>query len=255
MTGTVPGRFAGRVAAVTGAARGIGAASARRLATEGASVLLLDVADEHGARVAAQIRNAGGTARYVHCDVATESDWRAAREVVRTEFGGLDILHSNAFVQHAGAAHELDPAAWDRVLAVNLTALHLGVRAFVGDLRDRRGCIVVTSSVHALFGLPGSPAYAASKGGLAALTRQLAAEYGPQVRVNAVLPGPVDTDAWRGLGAEARKRAAAATVLGRLGDPAEVAAVVAFLASADASYVTGASLLVDGGWSVTKDSP
>jgi NAD(P)-dependent dehydrogenase (short-subunit alcohol dehydrogenase family) len=100
----------------------------------------------------------------------------------------------------------------------------------------------------------GRPAYAAAKGGLSALTRQLAVEYGPLVRVNAVVPGPVLTRAWDPIGADERQRAAMATVLGRLGDPAEVAAAVAFLASTESSYITGIELVVDGGWSIVKDS-
>lgn len=109
--------------------------------------------------------------------------------------------------------------------------------------------------MHALFGLPGHPAYAASKGGICALVRQLAVEYGPEVRVNAVLPGLVDTAAWDAADQESLRTAATATVMGRLGTAAEIAGAVTFLASPDAGFITGASMVVDGGWSITKDSP
>jgi NAD(P)-dependent dehydrogenase (short-subunit alcohol dehydrogenase family) len=113
---------------------------------------------------------------------------------------------------------------------------------------------VIISSVHANFGLPGRPAYAAAKGGLVSLGRQLAVEYGPQLRVNTVLPGPILTSAWDHISEADRELSAAATAAGRLGSPDEVAAAVAFLASGDAAYVTGASLVVDGGWSAMKSS-
>ncbi|MFB6837942.1 SDR family NAD(P)-dependent oxidoreductase [Streptomyces sp. NPDC056361] len=247
-------RFSGQTAVVTGAASGIGAASAVRLAAEGASVVVSDIADEAGEAVAAAIRADGGRAAYVRCDVSSEDDWTALREAAHARFGPVAVLHSNAFIHTPGAAHELPVAVWDREMAVNLRALYLAIRTFLDDLRAERGSVVATSSVHADFGLPGYPAYAAAKGGMCALVRQFAVEYGPDVRFNSVLPGPILTDVWNDVDEEGRRLSAEATALARLGLPEEVASAVAFLASPDAAYITGTNLVVDGGWTVKKDS-
>ena len=245
-------RLAGRTAVVTGAAAGIGAATARRLAADGAAVVLADIA-ETGEDVSGLINADGGRAAFVRADVADEQDWTAIRQAAHA-FGPVHLLVSNAFTQHFAPAHETSRASWDRQLAVNLTGAFLGFRAVLDDLRATRGSAVLVSSVHARAGLPGHPAYAASKGALLSLCGQLAVEYGPEVRVNAVLPGPILTAAWDRVGEEGRRRSAQATAARRLGSPEEVAAAIAFLGGPEASYVTGASLVVDGGWSVVKDS-
>ncbi|WP_211336504.1 SDR family NAD(P)-dependent oxidoreductase [Nocardia tenerifensis] len=248
-------RLADRVVVVTGAASGIGAATARRLAAEGASVVIADIAETGGEEVAAKIRAAGHRAEFVRCDVSREESWEHLRDRVNDLFGPLDALCSNASRQATIPAHELTRPQWDEGLAINLTPLFLGVRTFIDDLRARAGNVVAISSVHAQFGLPGYPVYAAAKGGLTALVRQLAVEYGAaRVRFNAILPGPVLTPVWDDVDEEGRRLSARATALNRLGAPEEVAAAVAFLASDDASFITGANLVVDGGWSVRKES-
>lgn len=247
-------RFAGRVAVVTAAGSGIGAATARRLAAEGATVVVTDVDDERGAAVVKEIDAAGAQASFVHLDVSAAQDWAALHAHVIELAGRLDVFHSNAARVVVKPADELTEDEWDAQLRVTLGGAWLGVRTFAAELRRSRGTIVITSSVHALVGLPGHPAYAAAKGALTALTRQLAVDYGPEVRVNAVLPGPILTGMWDRIGEDDRAASAAATVAKRLGRPEEVAAVVAFLASDDASYMTGASVVVDGGWSIVKDS-
>jgi len=239
-----------RVAVVTGASRGIGFATARRLAEDGAAVVLADLDEKAGIEAAAALGDDGHDARFHLLDVASPPDWAGLVDGLAR----LDILVSNASVARLAPAGTLSDSDWATQIEVGLSATFFGFRAVLPLLLDGGGAVVVTSSVHALFGLPGRPAYAAAKGGLVALARQLAVEYGPTVRVNAVLPGPIRTDPWDGVAQADVERSAHATVAGRLGDPSEVAAAISFLASEDASYITGASLVVDGGWTICKDS-
>lgn len=247
-------RLDGRVAVVTGAAGGIGAAIARRLADEGARVLVADIDPVEGERTARALRDSGGEALFHRTDVSDEESWASALETVRDEYGPVSALVSNAYTVRVAPAHDTTLHQWNQQLGVTLTGAFLGFKACVDDLRATRGSAVLISSVHALVGLPGRPAYASAKAGLTGLARQLAVEYGPEVRVNALLPGPVLTRAWDGIGEEDRRASAEQTVAGRLGRPEEIGAATAFLLSDDASFVTGASLVVDGGWSAYKTS-
>jgi NAD(P)-dependent dehydrogenase (short-subunit alcohol dehydrogenase family) len=242
--------FEGTCAVVTGAASGIGAATAERLAAEGAFVLLADIDAGRLAGVAESIVAAGGKAQACAFDVASTEGWQTATQELARLGLRVRTLVNNAYALEVKPLHELSLESWQRQLAVDLTAVYLAVHAFHDDLVATGGSIVNVASVHAVLSWPGHPAYAASKGGMLSLTRQLAVEYGPQIRVNAVLPGPVLTAVWDAVPESARQAAGRETALGRMGLAAEVAAAITFLASDEASFVTGVSLPVDGGQTI-----
>lgn len=255
---SVPGaRFDGRVALVTGAGTGIGAATAIRLAAEGATVGVLDVGEAGAAATASMIDEIGGTALPLACDVRDADAIAHSVEALAQHAGGVDVLVSNAGIARHGRLEDMSDAEWDDVFDVNLRAQHRLVRAVVPLMRRRgRGAIVLVSSVHAFATAPLVAAYAASKAGVVAMARALALDYaGEGIRVNAVAPGSVETPMLR---ASATRRApddpdaaiagwASRHPIGRVLQPGEVAAAIAFLASDDASGITGTCQPVDGG--------
>jgi NAD(P)-dependent dehydrogenase (short-subunit alcohol dehydrogenase family) len=242
-------RFAGKVAIVTGGASGIGAATARRITAEGGSVVVADIQIGPGEEVA---RSLAGRGLFHRCDVSSLADWLALVEATLGRFGRLDIVHNNAYIVKLQPTHELSEEDWDRQVSVCLKQVFLSVKTCMPHLMKSSGVMVNTSSVHAVMAFPLHSAYDASKGGVSSLTRELAAEYAPHVRVNAVLPGGIDTAAWAGRPQSEFDAFSRATPAGRLGTAEEVAAAVCFLASDDASYITGANLVVDGGYTITK---
>ena len=243
----------GRVAVVTGGGAGIGAATSMALARFGAAVAVVDIDAERAEATTARMRDTGANAVSVCADAGDSHGWLTVREAVHESLGAVAIVVNNAYHLRIGAATEIDEESWNRQIAVTLTSVFHSVRTFAADLRATGGAIVNVSSVHAKLAFPGHPAYAACKGAMISLSQQLAVELAPEVRVNAVLPGPILTPQWDALSDEYKRQAARQTALLRLGDAGEVANVICFLASGAASYVTAATLLVDGGYTVRKD--
>lgn len=244
------GRLNGKVAVITGAARGIGAAIARKLAAEGANVVMTDILDAEGESEAQRI---GGAARYLHHDVASAADWQHVVASAEKLFGPVDILVNNAgIIGPVAFVESISEEEFDRVMAVNLKSVYLGMKAVMPSMkRHRRGAIVNISSVAGIVTSGQMCAYTASKFAVRGITKAAAIEAGPfGIRINSVHPGYTDTQMIAGMipadHAEEFKRGIAP--LGRLGRPEDIANMVAFLASDEAGYSTGAEFIADGGY-------
>jgi NAD(P)-dependent dehydrogenase (short-subunit alcohol dehydrogenase family) len=249
-------RLEGKVALVTGAASGLGAESARRLAGEGAAVLLTDVAAS-GEAVAEEIAGAGGRAAFVSHDVTSEDDWSRAVGSAAERFGRLDILVNNAGISGGFLdlmTHSLED--WRRILSINLDGVFLGLRHAGPVIAGGGGGSVINlSSILGKVAMPGTAAYCASKGGVLMLTKAAALEWAPlKIRVNSIHPGFIDTPMVSGAlreaanGNELTEMIISRHALGRLGEPREIADVVVFLASDESSFMTGSEIVVDGGY-------
>lgn len=247
-------RLQNRVALMTGAAMGIGKAVAVLFAREGARIVAADVNDA-GAQTEREIREAGGECLFVKTDISREADVEALVQAGFERFGTIDVLLNVAGIAHESPAHLLKTEDWHRILDVNLMGSFLCAKHVLpGMLQAKRGAIVSVASVQGLFGFPGYPHYAASKGGIIAMTRQMAREYAAAgIRVNCIAPGTVDTPMNAGVlsrvdnPAELRAAWDKMHPLGRIGQPIDVAYAALFLACDESSWVTGQCLAIDGG--------
>lgn len=250
-------RFQNQVAIVTGGARGIGAATATRLADEGAAVVIADVLHDEGNKLATEIRRREGRAIFQALDVTSEDDWRRAVDRAAT-LGKLTVLVNNAGIARLEDLEAESAEGYAKLMAVNQTSVWLGMKVAAEELKRNHGSVVNVSSIYGASGGTGNAfAYHASKGAIRLMTKNAAIHWAKEgVRVNSIHPGFIDTPMiaplMSGDAPEAKAMAAqivATTPMGRVGTPDEIAAAIAFLASSDASYVTGAELFVDGGFS------
>jgi NAD(P)-dependent dehydrogenase (short-subunit alcohol dehydrogenase family) len=244
-----------KVAIVTGGGRGIGYAITRRFLEEGARVVIADIDSETGAQAAEELK-VFGEVRFVECDVGERLDVRNLLAATVDAFGDIDVLVNNAAILAKGGFLDLDEADFDRVLRVNLKGAFLCSQAVARHMVERieagatPGAIVNMSSVNAVFAIADQVPYSVSKGGISQLTKVTALALAPYgIRVNAIGPGSISTEMLESVMAdpEARRRVLSRTPLGRIGEPREIAAIAAFLASDEASYITGQTIYADGG--------
>jgi NAD(P)-dependent dehydrogenase (short-subunit alcohol dehydrogenase family) len=252
-------RAAKRVSIVTGAGSGIGRGSARALARRGSAVVVSDINEEGGAETVAMIEEAGGSATFQRCDVSVEADVAALVERAISEYGRLDYAHNNAGIGGPpGTIADYEVETWNRILAINLTGVFLCMKYEIPHMLEQKGgSIVNTSSTFGLVGVAGLPAYVATKHGIAGLTRAAALEYAKNgLRVNAVCPGATLTPTVEDFFAMVQpdnpkaveEQFIAQAPVGRMGQPQEIGDVVGWLCSEEASFITGLTMPVDGGW-------
>ena len=245
------GRMDGKVALVSGGARGQGAAEAKLLAQEGAKVVFGDVLDDEGKAVESEIRASGGEASYIHLDVTREADWRGAVDAAVNRYGKLNVLVNNAAIIIRKSIEETSEEDWDRIMDVNAKGVFLGTKHVIPAMRKAGGgSIVNISSTGGLVGNLGSSAYTATKGAVRLFTKSTALQHAKdQIRCNSVHPGPIDTPMFRGYPDEKTNLVTqlSQVPLGRIGMPEDIAYGVLYLACDESSYVTGSELVIDGG--------
>ncbi len=244
-------RVVGKVALISGGAGGIGAATARLLAREGAAVVIADLLEDEGRAAEAEIAESGGKALFVHLDVTSEESWRNAIQAAVASFGKLDILVNNAGVSHRSGVEETTSEAWDKVMDVNVKGVFLGTQAAIPEMRKAGGgSIINISSIYGLVGSGGSASYHASKGAVRIFNKSTAIQYASEnIRANSVHPGFIDTPMTRAHHNDpnVHQERVAKTPIGRMGRPEDIAAGILYLASDESSFVTGAELVIDGG--------
>ena len=246
------GRLDGKVALISGGAKGQGAVEARLFVREGASVVFGDILDDEGKKLEAELRGAGGHATYVHLDVTRESDWQAAVATAVQTYGKLTVLVNNAGILLRAKIEAMSEAQWDRIMAVNAKGVFLGTKHAIPAMRQAGGgSIVNISSTAGLVGSPGeTAAYIASKGAVRLFTKATAIQHAKEnIRCNSVHPGPIATDMIRDMleSPEMLQARMRRLPMGRVGAPEDVAYGVLYLASDESSYVTGSELVIDGG--------
>ena len=245
-------RLEGKVALISGGARGMGAAEARLFAGEGAKVVIGDLLEEEGRQTEAQINEAGGECLFIRLDVTSESNWQDVVATTVARFGKLDILVNNAGIFRTERVEDTSEQSWDQVMDVNAKGVFLGTKAAIPEMRKvGGGSIINISSIAGLVGSPYSSAYNASKGAVRLLTKSTAIQYAKDgIRANSVHPGVIETEMTREVvNDEAFRQFRLVTnPIPRLGQPEDVAYGVLFLASDEASFMTGSELVIDGGW-------
>ena len=249
-------RLEGKVAIITGGARGQGATEAKMFAGEGAKVVIGDIRDELGMQVEAEIRELGGEAVYLHLDVTSEDDWQRAIETAEQQFGRVDVLVNNAAIVLRKDIEETTADDWDNIMDINAKGVFLGTKAVIPAMRRAGGgSIINISSISGLVSI-GPPAYIATKGAVRLFTKSTAIQYASEnIRANSIHPGSVDTDMRReGMGDQTPEEIQARIdniPLGRVGTTEDISYGALFLASDDSSFMTGSELVIDGGYTAT----
>ncbi len=246
-------RLEGKVAIITGGARGQGATEARMFAREGAKVVIGDIRDEQGMQVEAEIRELGGEAVYLHLDVTSADDWQRAIETAEQQFGKVDVLVNNAAIVLRKDIEETTGEDWDNIMEINAKGVFLGTKAAIPAMRRAGGgSIINISSISGLVAI-GPPAYIATKGAVRLFTKSTAIQYASEnIRANSIHPGSVDTDMRReGMGSQTEEEIQARVdniPLGRVGTTEDISYGALFLASDESSFMTGSELVIDGGY-------